>query len=168
MPESYKRRPNTKCTQCGKPIYRRPSELEASGGRAFCSQRCYGLACRKEHPCVVCGKPILASAHKKTCSRSCANKWRAGIKYKIGSPRDKVKNQRALKRRLLELRGPKCERCGYGIYEILQVHHNDRDRENNAVENLTLLCPNCHAEEHYLEPCWVSREDFERGGVSER
>jgi len=25
------------------------------------------------------------------------------------------------------------------------VHHKDGDRTNNEYENLTLLCPNCHA-----------------------
>lgn len=159
MPERYQRRPNTKCTQCGKPVYRRPSVLEVSRGRAFCSQRCYGVACRKEHPCIICGEPILASANKKTCSRSCANKGRAGIAYKIGSPKDQARDQRAVKMRLLALRGAKCERCGYSRYEILQVHHNDR-------ENLTLLCPNCHAEEHYLERRWLRRNEHRlRRGV---
>ena len=165
VPECCKRRPNTKCARCGKPVYRRPSVLEVSRGRAFCSQRCYGIACRKEKPCIVCGAPILAGANKKTCSRSCANKRRAGIRYKIGSPRDKVRDQRAVKQRLLALRGAKCERCNYARYEILQVHHNDRDRDNNALENLTLLCPNCHAEEHYLEQSWLRRDEHTDGGV---
>lgn len=151
MPEPQKRNPNTKCSRCGEPIYRRPSQLAASGGRAYCSMRCYGRACRKEHPCVVCGKPILASANKKTCSRSCANKNRTGISYNVGRPKDKVKHHRHRKRRLLKLRGAKCERCGYARKEILQIHHKDRNRRNNALENLVLLCPNCHAEEHYLE-----------------
>lgn len=106
---------------------------------------------RKEHPCIICNTPILASAHKKTCSRGCANKHRAGIKYNIGRPRDNVKNQRALKKRLSHQRGHTCERCTYDIYDILQVHHKNRDKNNNSLSNLELLCPNCHAEEHYLK-----------------
>ena len=92
----------------------------------------------------------MAGANKKTCSRACANKLRTGLKYRIGRPKDKVKNHRARKQQLLELRGAQCERCGYARKEILQIHHEDRDRRNNALENLILLCPNCHAEEHYL------------------
>jgi len=46
----------------------------------------------------------------------------------------------------------KCERCGYDKYpDILEVHHKDRTRKNGASENLELLCPNCHAEEHHLK-----------------
>ena len=153
MAESYKRNPNTKCIICSKPIYRRPAEIHH--GRVFCSQQCYGIANRKEIPCIVCGSPILASAHAKTCSRACANKNRAGMQY-LGRPKkDKVRNQRSLKLRLLASRGGVCERCGYDKKEILEVHHKDRDRQNNDLGNLALICPNCHAEEHYLQRSWM-------------
>ncbi len=153
MSDPYRRRPNSLCSVCGTPIYRRPIELRR--GRVFCSQACYGKGIRKETPCVICGTLILASANKKTCSRACANTHRAGIKYGIGSSRDKVKSQRALKWRLLAERGQKCERCGYVKIEILEVHHKDRNRDNNDLSNLALVCPNCHAEEHYLERSWL-------------
>ena len=147
----YRRKPNTKCIVCDSPIYRRPVEIQRNRGRVFCGQVCYGLSIRKEKPCSICGKLILAGLNKKTCSRGCANKHRAGIKYKLNRPRDKVKSQRSLKIKLLNLRGRSCERCHYSKYETLQVHHKDRNRNNNEIVNLELICPNCHAEEHYLE-----------------
>lgn len=155
MSEQYKRKPNTNCSVCKKLIYRRPSQINK--GAVFCSMACYGIACRKEVPCLVCGKLILAGLNKKTCSRSCANKYREGIKYKIGSPKDKVKSQRALKLRLLKERGKKCEKCNYSKYQILEVHHKNRNRGNNELENLELICPNCHAEEHLLEKSWLTK-----------
>lgn len=153
MGERYARRPNSACQVCGKAIYRRPVELLK--GRVFCSSACYGSANRKEKPCVICGKPVLARANKKTCSRSCANTARAGISYKIGRPKDKVVTQRAIKLRLIQERGTQCERCGYAKVEILHLHHRDRDRSNNDFSNLELICPNCHYEEHYLEKSWL-------------
>ncbi len=150
------RHPNSKCGICGKSVYRRPIELLRSKGMAYCSSACYGLASRKENPCIICATPILASLHKKTCSRACANKNRAGIKYKIGSPKDKVKNQRAVKLRLIAVRGTQCERCRYSRVEILHVHHRDRNRNNNELENLELICPNCHYEEHHLGKSWLN------------
>lgn len=129
----------------------------------FCSQNCYGIFCRKEKPCIVCGKLILAKFNKKTCSRACANKHRAGIKYKMNAPRDKVKTYKQLKIRLLTLRGTICERCGYDKYEILQVHHKDKNRQNNNLDNLELICPNCHAEEHYLQNSWTQKIVLEGG-----
>ncbi len=146
----YKRNPNTECIICNKPVYRRPMELKRSNGRAFCGQTCYGISCRRENPCTVCKTPILGGLHKKTCSRACANKHRAGIKYKLGRPRDKAKDCRALKLRLLRHRGEKCERCSYNKVTILQAHHKDRNKKNNTLDNLELLCPNCHMEEHHL------------------
>ena len=160
--ESHIRKPNTVCGACSRPIYRRPAELQR--GRVFCSAECYGKANRKEKPCTVCGTPILARENKITCSRSCANKNRAGAKYKIGRPKDNVKDQRAVKLRLIEARGTACERCGYAKLPILHVHHRNRDRSNNSLSNLELICPNCNYEEHYLEKSWLGVSN-KYGGV---
>lgn len=157
MTEQYKRNPNTKCSICNKPIYRRPVELKKNNGRVFCGMACYGLSCRKENPCIICGKPILAGLNKKTCSRSCANKHRSGIQYKINRPHDKVVAERSLKIRLIKERGKKCERCGFDKFEILQTHHKDKNKHNNDLNNLELICPNCHFAEHYLEKSWLKK-----------
>lgn len=43
----------------------------------------------------------------------------------------------------------KCECCGLSTWlgkEIpLELHHKDGDNQNNELENLELLCPNCHS-----------------------
>jgi predicted HNH restriction endonuclease len=39
---------------------------------------------------------------------------------------------------------PMCAHCGFGIPAVLEVAHIDRDRTNNMVNNLVILCPNCH------------------------
>lgn len=159
MSENYHRNPNTKCIVCQKLIYKRPSEITANKGNVYCSPECYGIACRKEKPCIICGKPILASANKKTCSKKCSNINRTGIKYKQGDTRkDKVTTYKNQKIRLMKERGRVCERCGYNRFEILQVHHKDRNRLNNDLANLELICPNCHFEEHYLEKSWLKRK----------
>jgi 5-methylcytosine-specific restriction endonuclease McrA len=153
--EQYIRKPNTSCLVCGKEIYRRPVELKRNNGRVFCGGECYGKSCRKERPCIVCGKLILSGLNKKTCSRGCANTHRKGIQYKINSPRDKVKTLRIIKIRLFDDRGKKCERCGYDGYEILQIHHKDKNKFNNKPDNLEVVCPNCHAKEHFLDSSWA-------------
>ena len=44
----------------------------------------------------------------------------------------------------------KCEICGasewMGKPLALQVHHKDGDHTNNELENLQILCPNCHSQ----------------------
>jgi predicted nucleic acid-binding Zn ribbon protein len=158
--DEYKRHPNTKCLVCGKPVYKRKVDIQRNHGNVYCSLACYGISCRKEKPCIICGTPILASANKKTCSRKCANIHRTGIKYKLNRPRDKVKSYKQLKIRLLKLRGNTCERCGYNKLEILQVHHKDKDRNNNNLKNLELICPNCHYEEHFLDGSWLKHKNI--------
>lgn len=38
-----------------------------------------------------------------------------------------------------------CAVCRYSECEdILEVHHIDEDRTNNSIDNLVILCPNCH------------------------
>lgn len=168
MVEQYKRNSNTFCTICKKPIYRRPIEMERNKGRVFCNMSCYGISSRKEIPCLMCGKLILAGFNKKTCGRSCANKHREGIQYKINRPKDKVVSERSLKIRLLNARGTVCERCNYSKPEILQVHHKDRNRNNNSMDNLLLICPNCHYEEHYLEKSWLKNITIKKNLAHQR
>jgi 5-methylcytosine-specific restriction endonuclease McrA len=151
MPERYKRNPNTKCAICGKEIYRRPVQIKMGGGKSYCGQACFGISCRNEKPCIICNKLILSGLHRITCSRTCSNINREGIKYRLGKPKDKSETFRLIKIGLFSSRGGKCERCGYSKREILHVHHKDRDRKNNGLDNLELICPNCHFEDHHLE-----------------
>lgn len=50
---------------------------------------------------------------------------------------------------LLHLRGNQCEQCKLTEWLeqpiVLEVHHLDGDKTNNTLENLQLLCPNCHS-----------------------
>lgn len=44
----------------------------------------------------------------------------------------------------------KCEKCGLihwkGKEISLELHHKDGNTRNNKLENLEILCPNCHAQ----------------------
>lgn len=151
MVERVKRKPNVACLVCKMLVYRRPIQIERNRGRVFCGQSCFGKFSRRESPCMSCGKAILAGQNKRTCSRACANKARFGSRYGTGRLRDNVRDQRTIKLHLIREKGGRCARCDFNRVEILHVHHRDRNRKNNTNENLELLCPNCHATEHYLE-----------------
>jgi len=43
--------------------------------------------------------------------------------------------------------GRLCQRCGSSRH--IRVHHKDRDRHNNVLSNLEVLCGSCHAREHH-------------------
>jgi hypothetical protein len=39
---------------------------------------------------------------------------------------------------------PICAYCGFGIRAILEVAHLDQKRSSNDIDNLAILCRNCH------------------------
>lgn len=57
-----------------------------------------------------------------------------------------------LKRRMFEagLKEDECEACGISEWEgrplELHLHHVNGDGEDNRLENLRVLCPNCHSQ----------------------
>ncbi len=57
----------------------------------------------------------------------------------------------------------RCESCGIETWRgqpaPLQLDHIDGDRRNNRLENLRILCANCHAQ----TPTWCSRNRGNRG-----
>jgi 5-methylcytosine-specific restriction endonuclease McrA len=52
------------------------------------------------------------------------------------------------KTRAYSFHGKACIRCGFNNPLALEIHHIDRNRHNNDLENLEVLCSNCHSIEH--------------------
>lgn len=56
-----------------------------------------------------------------------------------------------MKRYLIEKYGEQCTKCGWQLRNIftkkipIELHHKDGNWKNNHVDNLDLLCPNCHS-----------------------
>jgi len=44
---------------------------------------------------------------------------------------------------------PVCEVCKMVDERVIVVHHKDRNRKNNEIENLAWVCRNCHFLVHY-------------------
>lgn len=74
---------------------------------------------------------------------------RLPIQHFLNSPTAK---SHMLRLRLIEegLKEAKCEVCGLekwnGFPIPLELHHIDGNHYNNSLENLQILCPNCHAQ----------------------
>ena len=108
-----------RCNNCKKKIYRTPAEIKKSiSGNFFCSRSCH---------CVWENKNNRIAEN--------AYNWNGGqnVYRKIMERSDATK---------------KCIKCGLTDYRILEVHHKDKNRKNNRLNNLVWLCCNCHKLEH--------------------
>ena len=64
-----------------------------------------------------------------------------------------------------ELKENKCEICGitkwHGKPIVCQLHHIDGNNQNNNLENLQILCPNCHSQtENYCGSANVNKTKY--------
>lgn len=145
------------CTYCGKEITGKYDKR-----RKFCSRRCAAIHRNINYHkeitneikiCKNCGKEIKKG---KYCSLKCMQEFKYKEKLQLWLKGNNfVKKDYIIpsfiKRYLFEKYENKCQRCGWGeINETtglipLQIHHKDGDCENNLIENLELLCPNCHS-----------------------
>lgn len=134
----------TECAQCGKLFSHISSRANVA---KYCSPVCYRANMSKRgtvnYVCAHCGSSFLGSpSHKrKFCSMSCVNK-----RHKSEwNPSFSAARSSMLRRGMIT----KCEVCGFDSHPaILGVHHKDRNRSNNHLSNLSVLCPNCHSMEH--------------------
>lgn len=106
--------------------------------------------------CDHCASPFvrakskldLSKSGKYFCSRECkdsAQKYMVEIQpnhYGI------LSGQSSYREKAFRHYMPVCNRCSYSNILALEVHHKDRNRENNDILNLEILCANCHTIEH--------------------
>lgn len=115
---------NLQCANCGKEINKTPSQIKRSKtGNMYCSKTC------------------AVSKNNKLFK-----KWENHPQYKKGT-----NCYRNIKLESLSKEKQLCEKCGISDKRVLQVHHKDKNRQNNKLENLELLCANCHLIAHYNE-----------------
>lgn len=82
--------------------------------------------------------------NQKTCSYKCATE-----KYRKGKIHPNYTTGFSAYRKLaLNHYGKQCSLCGYSDERALEVHHRDKDRSNNDISNLEVLCSNCHKLQH--------------------
>lgn len=151
------RKPNCHCSICEKAIYRRPAQI--ANGNVYCSSKCTGLSQRISRRCKICNEEYVGN--KRTCSRTCANRARAGVTYTKENRYNNAYRGAVLKEKVANLRGGVCERCKITNYSILQIHHKkERYRGGtDTLNNLELLCPNCHASHHLGQSLFRSKKN---------
>lgn len=155
------------CKHCGNKFKGRIREK-----RKYCSQSCAAIVNNKMFPkktknviieikngkskkekitsqnyCSHCGKP----ARKKYCSGKCQREYQQKEFFQRIENGDTTLHFKQYKKYLIHKHGNKCMKCGWneinstsGLIPI-QLEHKDGNSENNNLNNLELLCPNCHS-----------------------
>lgn len=123
-----------KCAYCGKIFYKRNSALKSSkSGLQFCCREHKDLAQR-----IDFGLSEIQPEH-----------------YGIVSTNYRIKAFRYYPH--------KCAVCGWNEDEdILEVHHINENRECNDLDNLIILCPNCHRKLTSHKYKLVNREEIRK------
>lgn len=116
----------------------------------------------KEYHCLNCNKIIPFKGYGfdyKYCNQICQqdliykNSVELWLNKKInGNFNGKNYDIKSFVRKYLFKKfNNKCEKCGWGITNTftnkipLNIHHIDGNCLNSYIENLQLLCPNCHS-----------------------
>ena len=93
----------------------------------------------------------LKSHVRKYCSRKCNKQFNTKTIFQRIESGDSTVSSKMCKVYLIEQRGNKCEECGWSKTNVvtgnvpIELEHVDGNSENNNINNLKLLCPNCHS-----------------------
>jgi YHS domain-containing protein len=160
----HRRKPlkTIKCQICGE-----EKQVAQARKDKFCSRKCarknsvehlvkYPKAIkgfsRVEKSCTICGETFTKFPHELKdgqryfCSIKCATLFRENVK--LYTPASSVNAQR---KKAFATRPHRCQKCGYNkIPGILQIHHVNENKLDGRPENIEIICPNCHEEEHFF------------------
>jgi hypothetical protein len=144
------------CAHCGKQF-----ECFIRERRKYCTQSCSAsknnrirvrrdARVRERTTCVYCGKR-LTKYQNKFCSHNCQRDLRKKEMVEKIEQGDPSVDFRQYKKYLIEKYGEACMECGWNKKNPvtqnvpIELEHIDGNSENNNLNNLKLLCPNCHS-----------------------
>ena len=149
---------NTNCHLCKKEIYKRPSHLKRHKVHFCdinCKQQYESLQTKKiKIKCSHCNNEIertnaeLRKSYNKTyfCNNTCKNRYLNSVRWKDNPNPTSHKHKR---NNIFKKCNTKCVVCGYSDDErMLDIHHIDKNHQNNIETNLVSVCVWCHNLHH--------------------
>lgn len=129
------------------------------GATKSCGCICGTTRKTKEKYCLNCGKELHKGQYKY-CSNACQQEYKRkeyiekvtnGEESGLKKSGNTTKISDSIRTYLFKKYDNKCQRCGWGEINPttgkcpLEIHHKDGDKTHNDLDNLELLCPNCHS-----------------------
>lgn len=97
--------------------------------------------------CIVCG---TVTKNEKFCSQKCFKKFEWDSIKKEIEVTGKISGLSTGKKYLKEINGNKCSICGLSEWNgkeiVLIMDHIDGKSDNEFINNLRLICPNCDSQ----------------------
>lgn len=126
----------------------------------YCSHECFYKSKNpnygQDRKCKNCSLEIKMNIGSKNynkfyCSKNCQHKHKKLTTIEKIENGDTTLSSRAYRKYLIDKHGAKCMKCGwseinpYSGTTPIELEHKDGNSENNSLDNLELLCPNCHS-----------------------
>lgn len=106
---------------------------------------------RKQEKCLNCGN----KSSNLYCSHTCQHEYNKNKIFRLLEEDElelsSLTHSRWAKKYLIEKYGEECMKCGWSEKHLttgkvpIELNHIDGNSENNKLDNLELLCPNCHS-----------------------
>lgn len=99
-----------------------------------------------EYKCLNCDVYVKkANVSGKYCSNKCQHDHTMVLKVESNTA-----SNRTMKRYLSKTKGYFCSECGIDSYNnkpiTLELEHKNGNSSDNSLDNVCLLCPNCHSQ----------------------
>jgi len=104
---------------------------------------------KKELKCLNCVSELINT--KKFCNKACEAEYKNKQTIRKSEEEGKKVSHSSYRKFLIRNYGAKCMKCGWAEINKfsnkvpIEMNHIDGNSENNKLENLELLCPNCHS-----------------------
>jgi hypothetical protein len=134
---------NCKCDKCNSKKIIRNKENRIKLNKKYANLK-------QGNKCLNCGKE-LKSKQAFFCNNTCCAQFKFKEIFKKIESGDATLKEKQYKKYLIEKYGNKCMECGWDKINPfcnkvpIELEHIDGNSENNSLDNLKLLCPNCHS-----------------------